>query len=167
MKLKKLISDDIESFLNKAIQHELTNTHMYLGIYSWLSCNGINNGAEVYKKWATEETTHAHKVMEYLDDKNCKIVIPALEKACIEYKSIDEVLLTTFDREVSTDDLYKQIITKTLREGDHSTAAFLEWFTNEQIEEIKKSREMIDYATLIGDTPMKSYFIDQEFKKYL
>jgi len=79
-KLKKLISDDIESFLNKAIAHELTNSQIYLGIYSWLSDNGINNGADVYKKWSVEETTHAHKIMEYLDDKNAKILIPKMNK---------------------------------------------------------------------------------------
>ena len=167
MKLKKLISDDIESFLNKAVAHELTNTQIYLGIYSWLADNGINNGAEVYKKWAIEESTHAHKAMEYLDDKNAKIIIPALEKSKIEYKSIDEVLLATFDREVDTDDLYKLITTKCLREGDHTTATFVEWYLTEQIEEIRRSREIIDYSNLIGESPMRNYFIDQEFKKYL
>ena len=139
---------------NKAIAHELTNTQIYLGIYSWMADNGVNNGADVYKKWSAEETTHAHKLMEYLDDKNAKINIPSLDKPQMEYSSIDDVLVVTFNREVLTDDLYKQLTTKCLREGDHTTATFTEWFLNEQIEEIRKSREMVDYSNLIGDTPV-------------
>ena len=168
MKLKKLISDDIESFLNKAIQHERTNVQLYAAMYSWLVENGFNNAGKVMLKWSDEEMGHSHKVEEYIDDRNGCIVIPALEKPVSKYKDIMEVLMAIFDREVATEDLYKVLQTKALREGDHPTHTFATWFINEQKEEIVKIRELIDYANLIGNSnPMLNYFIDQEFKELL
>ena len=167
-KLKKLISDDIEGFLNKAIQHERTNVQLYAAMYSWLVENGFNNAGKVMLKWSDEEMTHSHKVEEYIDDRNGCIVIPALEKPVSKYKDIMEVLMAIFDREVATEDLYKVLQTKALREGDHPTHTFATWFINEQKEEIVKIRELIDYANLIGNSnPMLNYFIDQEFKELL
>jgi ferritin len=168
MKLEKLISDDIESFLNKAIQHERTNTQLYAGMYSWLVNSGFNNAGEVMLKWSDEEMTHAHKVEEYIDDRNACIIIPALEKPPCTFKSIMEVLMAIFDREVATEELYKVLQTKALREADHPTHTFATWFISEQKEEIVKIRKLIDYANLLGEgNPMLNYFIDQEFKELL
>ena len=168
MKLKKLISEDIESFLNKAIAHEYTNSHIYRGMYSWLVENGFNNAGEVLFKWGNEELGHAHKVEEFLDDRNACIIIPALEKPPCTFKGIMVVLMAIFDREVATEELYKVLQTKALREGDHPTHTFATWFISEQKEEIVKIRKLIDYANLLGESnPMLNYFIDQEFKELL
>ena len=168
MKLKKLISDDIEGMLNKAIHHERTNVQLYAAMYSWLVENGFNNAGKVMLKWSDEEMTHSHKVEEYIDDRNACIVIPALDKPPCKYKGIMEVLMAIFDREVATEDLYKVLQTKALREGDHPTHTFATWFINEQKEEIVKIRKLIDYANLLGESnPMLNYFIDQEFKELL
>lgn len=168
IKVKKLVSDDIEGMLNKAIQHESTNTQIYLGMYSWLVCNGFNNAGEVMLKWANEETGHSDKVKEYIDDRNAKIIIPALEKPVNEFKSIVEVMTIIFNREVATEDLYKVLQTKALREGDHPTHEFATWFISEQKEEIVKIRKLIDYANLIGElNPNLPYFMDKEFKELL
>lgn len=168
MKLKKLVSEDIESFLNKAIAHEYTNAHIYFGVASWCVDKGFNNIGEVYFKWGEEEHTHAHKVEEYVDDRNAKIIIPALDKPQTEFKNIMEVLMLTFEREVGTEEIYKVLSTKSLREGDRPTFSFCEWFINEQREEIVKIRKIIDYANLLGENnPMLNYFIDQEFSELL
>lgn len=167
-KLKKLISDDIESFLNKAIQHERTNVQLYAAMYGWLVENGFNNAGKVLLKWSDEEMTHSHKVSEYIDDRNACIVIPALEKPVSKYKGIMEILMMIFEREVATEELYKVLCTKCLREGDHPTYLFSQEMLKEQEEEIVKIREIIDYAKLIGESnPMLNYFIDKVFKKYL
>jgi ferritin len=168
MKLKKLISDDIESFLNKAIQHERTNTQLYAAMYSWLVENGFNNAGDVMLKWSDEEMTHSHKVEEYIDDRNGCIVIPALEKPPCTFKGIMELLMAVFDREVATEELYKVLCTKCLREGDHPTYLFSQEIVKEQREELVKVRKLIDYANLLGESnPLLNYFIDQEFKGML
>jgi len=168
MKLKKLISDDIEGMLNKAVQHERTNVQLYAAMYSWLVENGFNNAGKALLKWSDEEMTHAHKVEEYVDDRNAKIIIPALDKPQTEFKNIMEVLMLTFEREVGTEEVYKVLSTKSLREGDRPTFSFCEWFINEQREEIVKIRKIIDYANLLGENnPMLNYFIDQEFSELL
>lgn len=166
-KLRKLISDDIEGMLNKAIQHERTNVQLYAAMYSWLVENGFNNAGKVMLKWSDEEMTHSHKVEEYIDDRNGCIVIPALEKPPCTYKGIMEILMAIFNKEVATEELYKILQTKALREGDHPTHTFATWFINEQREEITRSRKMLDYATLLGESPMRDYFIDKEFEKYI
>lgn len=167
-KLKKLISDDIESFLNKAVAHEYANAHIYWGAYAWLVEKGFNNAGEVYKKWGDEESNHAHKVEEFIDDRNACIIIPAVDKPSMEFKNITEILTLTFDREVGTEDLYKMLCTKSLREGDHQTYLFSQDMLKEQVEEIVKIRKIVDYANLLGETnPMFNYFIDQEFKNLL
>lgn len=165
--LKKLVSDDIEAMLNKAIAHEYANAHIYFGMYSWLVDNGFNNAGSVLKKWGEEEHGHAHKVEEYIDDRNAKIIIPPVDKPLVEYKNLNEMMTAIFNREVETENIYKIISTKALREGDHPTYEFSSWFINEQREEIVKIRNLIDYAALLGDGCNVNYFMDLQFKELL
>jgi len=166
-KLPKLISDEMEGLLNKAVAHEYTNGQIYFGISSWMANVGFNQGAELFQKWGEEEHGHGEKVKEYIDDRNAKIVVPSLDKGVADFKDIPEILMKVFDREVETEKLYSMLATKALREGDFPTLEFTKWFTAEQREEIVKARKLVDKANLLGGCQNFNYFMDEEFGELL
>jgi len=43
---------------------------------------------------------------------------------------------------------------------DHATAAFLQWFVNEQVEEEATAQAIVDKLKLVGDHPMGLFAID-------
>ena len=166
--LPKLISDEIEAMLNKAVLHEYTNGHIYFGMSSYFSKVGFNSAAEVLQNWGEEEHTHATKVKEYIDDRNGKIIIPALDKPLIEFTGMGEILTKVFEREVDTEKVYNILSAKALRDNDRPTFEFCTWFINEQREEIVKARKLIDSFNLIGeDNPNMKHFMEEEFKDLL
>ena len=167
-KLPVLLSDSIAAYLNKSIGVEMNSSHIYLGIASWMADNSFNAGSALYEKYSSEELKHAAKLREYIDDRNCQIVIPLVNKPDIEFAGIIEILQLTFDHEVKVENNYKLLSTMALREGDHTTYALSQWFLNEQIEEVAKVRKLCDYATLLGDkNPLLNYMMEKEFEELI
>ena len=80
IKLPKLISDSIEEFLNKSIKKEMDSAQIYYGMAAWLNAKGYDNGFKLFLKYGDEETKHAQKLMDYLDNRNCTAVIPVVTK---------------------------------------------------------------------------------------
>lgn len=165
-KLPILISDSIAAYLNKSIGVEMNSSHIYLGIASWMADNSFNSGAELYEKYASEELKHAAKLREYIDDRNAQIIIPLVNKPDIEFDGIIEILQLTFDHECAVEKNYKILSTMALREGDHTTYDLSQWFLHEQVEEIRKTRILCDFATLLGDkNPLLNFMMEKEFKE--
>ena len=77
MPSKQRIPQGVVNLINKQIQRELESSHLYWAIYTWLNFNGYLNSAEVYKKYAEEERSHADKFIDYLLDKDIKPIFPA------------------------------------------------------------------------------------------
>jgi ferritin len=46
--------------------------------------------------------------------------------------------------------------------GDYSTASFLQWFVNEQVEEEATASQLITKIKLVKDNPSALYLFDQE-----
>ncbi len=49
--------------------------------------------------------------------------------------------------------------------GDYSTAAFLQWFVNEQVEEEANASQLISKIKMVKDNPSALYLFDQELAK--
>lgn len=168
VKIKKLISEDIEAFLNRSIKIEMDSAQIYYGMSAWLAMEGFNAGAALYRKYGDEEQTHAKKIIDYLDDRNALIQIPLVDKPSTEFKNVIDVVSKSFDHEGVVENNYKILSAKCLREGDSTTFTLAQWFLHEQIEESVKFRELLDYINLIGEANENlNYYMEKQFKKRL
>ena len=167
IKLDKLVSDKIEELLNISIKKEYESAHIYYGMAVWLNKMGFDNGYKLFIKYGDEELLHAHKLEEYIDNRNGVAVIPVVIKPKQEFSECSDILKEAYDHEVVVENNYKALSVAALREGDITTFNQMQWFVNEQVEEIDKFLTLINIYNINKDNPNVREILEKEFKRRL
>lgn len=167
IKLQKLISGKVEEFLNASIKKEMESATIYYGMASWLNSKGYDNGYKLFIKYGDEENKHAHLLMDYLDNRNCTAVIPAINKPIQEFSTCMELIEKAYQHEVDIEDNYKQLSVVSMRESDFTTFHLAHDFLGEQIEEIEKMLEFINIININENNPNLPAIIEEAFEDAL
>jgi ferritin len=165
--LPKLISDKVEEFLNSSIKKEMDSAQIYFGMAAWLNKVGYDNGYKLFLKYGNEEIEHAHKLMDYLDNRNGIAIVPIVSKPTQDFKDCCDLLEAAYLHEVDIENNYKTLATMCIREGDHSTYYLAHNFVGEQVEEIEKFLQLINICNLNENNPNLPAIIEEAFKDRL
>lgn len=160
---KPRLSSNTIALLNQQIVNEMYSCNLYKQLSSWLDENGWTNGSKLFLQYGNEEIEHADKVIDYLYDMNCKVIIGTIEQPTIQVNNIRSVLTTALQHEIGVTNQWKAIAIAALKEVDLQTYDLCHWFMYEQIEEETKFRDLLFKLNL--GTP--DYEIDKIFKKML
>ena len=133
---------------------------------NWLDYNGWSGAAKLYKNYYNDEISHRDKFIEYLLDLDA---LPMPINDCDgeiskEYKNIEDVINLTYDRECMTTENIKNLKTAAYKESDFITIDFLDFFINEQIEELSKTMYWIDRVSMFKETNTPLSFLDKEME---
>lgn len=167
IKLPKLISDKTEELLNASIKKEYDSAHMYYGMAVWLNKMGFDNGYKLFTKYGDEEISHAHKLEDYIDNRNCCAIIPVTIKPKQEFSECSDILKEAYDHEVAVENNYKAISVAALREGDITTFNQMQWYISEQVEELDKFLTLINIYNINDGNPNVREILEKEFKRRL
>jgi ferritin len=154
--MQTVISDKIIKLLNYRIKEEELSSRIYLAISTCMSYKGYNGAAKLFKKYSDEETVHASFAYEYLLDLDIRPEISALENIDKEYKGIVDAVQTAFEHEIVITNQCKELAKACAAEGDYMTLALAQKYLMEQVEEIQKTTDLlnfIDTLTLEGKEP--------------
>jgi len=162
--MNKLISDTLETALNERIKIEFDSSFIYKAMGTWCRFNGFNNVAKFFFKHAEEEMAHGHKVIDYLDDKNCYACIPnASRPETTGYSNVRALFEMAFKHEQDVTKSYNDLATMALKETDHDVYRFAQSVLNEQVEELALYDNYLDKLDLLGDGPQAAYLFDHDF----
>jgi len=139
----KRLPSVLEKDLNDHIQAEVYSSQIYLAMATWCEDNGYFGGAKLFRKYSEEELTHMHKLYQFLLDRDCMPMTPIIDKPQNEYSDILDVIETSYKHEIEVSDSYHVTGDLALKEGCHTTYAFIHWFIKEQIEEEAKFANLI------------------------
>ena len=167
IKLPKLISDSIEEFLNKSIKKEMDSAQIYYGMAAWLNAKGYDNGYKLFLKYGDEEIKHSHKLMDFLDNRNCVAVIPVVTKPNQSFEMCYDLIEAAYLHEVDIENNYKQLATMAIREGDHTTHHLALDFIGEQEEEIQKFLDLVNVININEGNPNLPAIIEEKFEDML
>ena len=160
----KLISDTLEAALNIRTKLEFDSSFIYKSMGSWCRYNGYNNVAKFFFTHAGEEMEHGHKVINYLDDKNCLAIIPDVTRPnTTGYTCIRELFEIAFKHELEVTKSYNDLATMALKETDHDVYRFAQSVLAEQLEENALYDNYLDKLDLLGDGPQAAYLFDHDF----
>jgi len=163
--MDRLINETLETALNLRTKQEFDSAFIYKAMGSWCRFNGFNNVAKFFFKHAKEEMAHGHKVINYLDDKNCWAIIPDVTKPDTSgYKSIRALFEIAFRHEQDVTKSYNDLATLALKETDHDVYRFAQSVLNEQVEELALYDNYLDMLDLLGDGPQAAYLFDHSFE---
>lgn len=146
-----MISDKMQQELNKQLQKEFYSAYFYLGMSAWCSENGFSGSAQWFKIQYEEEHMHAMKVYDYLLGQGNHIELLAMKASKTKYKSLLACFETSLAHERSMTKALNELCDLALKEKDHASYTFLQWFVNEQVEEEATVGEVITKLKRVGD----------------
>lgn len=161
-KFKERLSTTIIDKLNDQIKNELFAAHLYRSAYIWCKFNGLDGAASFLEDHPQEETGHAMKVYNYLIDKNCMPVTPAVKAPLNEFKGLKDVMTKAYEHEMFVTGTYNELATMAMREKDYSTLDFAQSVLREQVEEEAKFLNILDRIEFMEKEGVGILEIDEE-----
>ncbi|MBY7649158.1 MAG: ferroxidase [Candidatus Liberibacter europaeus] len=155
----------IHDLLNKLMNIEFESHYHYMQAAAWASYRNFDGCSKFLLDHAKEEHSHVRKLLEYINDLGANAIFSDLPKPNVESNTVEDLFASIYQREVDVTKAYDDAIVCVLNEKDNQTLSFLQWFVNEQHEEMTLCRRILDIINLIGSGPHTHYLIDIEIGK--
>ncbi|OFX75896.1 MAG: ferritin [Bacteroidetes bacterium GWE2_29_8] len=162
-----MLKKKVEEALNNQIEVEAFSSQLYLSMASWCNSNGFPGAAQFLYTQTEEERLHMLKIFHYINEKGGHAVVPALKKPQDKFKSVINIFEEVLKHEQYVTSTIDKLMEVCMTEKDYTTANFLQWYVNEQIEEESTAQGIIDRIKLIGKEPSALYLIDVELENIL
>jgi len=91
-------------------------------------------------------------------------ISPEIKQPPSSFTDVKSVFADTLEHEKKVTKSISDIVELAIKESDHATYAFLQWYVTEQREEESMMRTILDKINLIGDGAQSLYFIDKEIE---
>lgn len=157
-----MLSSTIQEKLQNQIQKEASSSHLYLAMACWADVKGFSGVAKFLYDQSDEERMHMLKLVKFINERGGHATVPALESPKKEFDSLMAVFKSILEHEIKVTESINDIITACLKENDHSTNNFMQWYVTEQLEEEQMARSIIDKLEMIGSDTSSLYLFDKE-----
>jgi ferritin len=131
-----MISNQINAAFNAQVGHELANSNQYVAVAAWFDGESLKGLAKLFYKQAEEERAHAMKFVEFILDAGGKLEIPAIPAVQNTFASAEAAAQLALDAEERTTAQINDLMTLAIAEKNYAAQNFLQWFVNEQVEEV-------------------------------
>ena len=160
-----MLSKKMETALNKQISLEAYASFLYLAMASWCDSQGFEGATAFMHNQSEEEREHMLRIFHYISEVDGYALTPKIAQPPHDYSTIQEMFAKVYAHEQKVTKSIHDLVALSVKEKDHTTYNFLQWYVEEQREEENLMRTILDKIKLIGDGPQSLYFIDQEVTK--
>lgn len=159
-----MLKPKVETALNNQLLIEAESSQIYLAMASWAETQGLGGTAQFLYKHSDEERIHMLKLVQYINERGGKAIIPALPKPAKEYKSLNNLFESLLNHEIMVSEKINDLVETCLKEKDYTTQNFLQWYVAEQIEEEALARTIMDKLKMIGADKSGLYMFDRDIE---
>ena len=147
-----LISPDVNRALNEQIGREFGASIQYVAIAAYFDCEGLPSLAKHFYRQAEEEREHAMRFVRYVVDADGHVEVPAIEAPKSNFNSAEEAVALSLDWEMEVTRQINALVDMAIQHSDHMTKNFLEWFVNEQREEVASMDTLLKMVRRAGES---------------
>jgi ferritin len=151
MEKATLISPELAAAINAQIGHEFGAHMQYLSIAAHFRARHLTLLAKLFLAQAAEEKEHAMKFVHYLLDTKGGLAIPAIPAPSATFKTAEDAVhaALTWEREVTAQ--ITRLMDIAVAENDYMAQSFLQWFIDEQLEEVVKMDRLLSVIRQSGE----------------
>ena len=146
-----LISADVNTALNEQIGHEFAASVQYVAIAAHFECEGLPQLARHFYRQAVEERDHAMRFVKYIVDADGRVEIPAIPAPRSALRVGRGGGAAVADNEMTVTKQINALMDMAIKRNDHITRNFLEWFINEQLEEVSSMDTLLRMIRRAGE----------------
>jgi ferritin len=160
--ITEMISKNMEKALNEQINAEMYSAYLYLSMESYFRSLDLSGFANWMRVQVQEELMHAMKIYDFVDARRGRIILKSIAAPQTEWDSPLAVFEATYKHEQKVTGLINELVSLTIKEKDHATNTFLQWFVNEQVEEESSADKIIQQLKMMKNAPGGMFMLDRE-----
>ena len=157
-----MISKKLQNAINKQINKELYSEYLYLSMVAYLESIGLEGFANFFKVQVQEERFHTMKFFDYVNERGGRVVLEAIDRPQIEFKSPVEIFEIAYKHEQYVTKLINELMEVAIKENDHAAKSFLNWYIDEQVEEEASMDKILNQLKMIDGKGQGMLMLDKE-----
>jgi len=157
-----MISKKMEDALNAQVNAELYSAYLYLSMESYFQSLNLNGFANWMRVQTQEEVSHAMKIYDFINERGGRALLKGIDGPPTEWNSPLAVFKAAYAHEQKVTGLINGLVDLAIKEKDHATNTFLQWFVNEQVEEEASADEIVQQLKMMEKAPGGMFMLDRE-----
>ncbi|MFH1138748.1 MAG: ferritin [Pseudomonadota bacterium] len=157
-----MLSEKMQDALNRQINAELYSAYLYASMAAWFQSVGLRGCAGWMSVQTREETFHAMKFFNFVQERNGVVKLTALDAPPAAWESPLAAFKDAYQHELKVTGLINSLVDLALAESDHASNIFLQWFVTEQVEEEASVDEVVQQLKLVGEAGPGLFMIDKD-----
>lgn len=150
-----MISETMNRKLNEQITAEFSAAHAYLAMTCDLDRMGLKILGKRFLAQHAEECEHAMKIVRYVQEVGGSVTLEAVAKPAGDYRSVEAIVKAALASEQKITRSINDLVTLADSENDYATRSFLNWFVDEQVEEVAYMTDLLSLVQLAGDNVLQ------------
>ena len=157
-----MISKKMEAALNEQLNKEMYSAYLYMSMSAYSTHIGLKGFANWFMVQYQEEMMHAMKFYNYINDQGGRVMLIAIDAPPTAFESPLDMFEKTLKHEQFVTKRINDLVDLAIKEKDHATNIFLQWFITEQIEEEANDNDVIAKLKLVGKKGDALLMVDKE-----
>ena len=146
-----MISRELASAFNEQIGHEFGASLQYVSIAAHFNRRQLTLLAKLFFAQADEEKQHALKFVQYVLDTKGELRIPAIPAPVPAFTSAEEAASAAVNWEREVTKQITALMDLAVKQNDYLAQSFLQWFIDEQLEEVVKMERLLSIIQQSGE----------------
>ena len=138
-----IIKQTVADLMNAQLVSEFGASAQYLAIAIYFDEEALPALAGYFYAQAEEEREHAMKFLKFLLNTGAHPVIPPTGEVKNQFSSPSDAVEFALHQEMRVTTEINQLVSLALTEEDHTSNSFLQWFVNEQVEEVDNMTNLL------------------------
>lgn len=146
-----LISRELARAFNEQVGHEFGASMQYVSIAAHFQQRQLKLLADLFFKQAEEERQHAMKFVRYILDTKAELQIPAIPPPTPTFASAEAAVQAALAWEQEVTKQITALMDLAVKQNDYLAQSFLQWFVDEQLEEVVKMDRLLGVIQQSGE----------------
>jgi len=153
-----MISKKLTNAINAQVGNELGASHQYIAIATYFDAEGLPTLAQHFYKQSLEERDHAMRFVKLLLDAGGEVQVPAIPAPKTGFKSAADAVKLALESEIRVTGQINALMDQAIADKDHGNKYALEWFVNEQREEMASMDTLLRMVKRAGESGL--FFVE-------
>lgn len=149
--LDMMIHPELAKAFNEQIGHEFGASMQYVSIAAHFQSHQLTLLAKLFFEQAEEERQHAMKFVKYVLDTKGELKIPAIPAAAPAFSSAEAAVKAALTWEQEVTRQITALMDLAVKHNDYLAQSFLQWFIDEQLEEVVKMDRLLGVIRQSGE----------------
>jgi ferritin len=146
-----LISQELADAFNAQVGHEFGASLQYVSIAAHFEQRQLKLLGRLFLEQSEEERQHAMKFVRYLLDTKAPLQIPPIPAPKPTFASADDAVQAALNWEMDVTKQITGLMDIAVKQTDYIAQSFLQWFVDEQLEEVVKMERLLEIIKQSGE----------------